>query len=286
MSDSRSWAADEEERTRAVVVAIGGYCYCRVNYQGQAVGECDRSDYSCKEAGKCLYSSHLKRGSASAATSVADSNPNTCREVPSLSDMIIGPGPIIPSTPEPPAFESCADCWTSDCLSQGCCEKTLGPPQPAEAPVYEADALIDELPISEAGRKVAQMPSSNPGATWIRDAKKFEGKPQAAQVIQGFALALQAVIEVSTFGFGKHTAPAREKLIREEGATPEQAAQAISFNNWQNGTIETYDDAKMRHIIARMLGEERASDSGLKHRAHEAWNALAALTLEIMNDPL
>lgn len=258
MSDSRSWAADEEKRTRAVAVAIGGYCYCRVNYQGQAVGECDRSDYSCKEVGKCLYSSH----------------------------MIIGPGPIIPSTPEPPAFECCADCWTSDCLSQGCCEKTLGPPQPAEAPVYEANALIDGLPISEAGRKVAQMPSSNPGATWIRDAKKFEGKPQAAQVIQGFALALQAVIEVSTFGFGKHTAPSREKLIREEGATPEQAAGAISFNNWQNGTIETYDDAKMRHIIARMLGEERASDSGLRHRAHEAWNALAALTLEIMNDPL
>ena len=149
----------------------------------------------------------------------------------------------------------------------------------------------DDGPIKPPiGHKIAvsyEIPSlldSNPGAAWIRDAKNAEGKPRAFQVIQGFALALQAVAEVSTFGYHKHTAPAREKLIKDEGATPEQAAAAIPYNNWQNGSVETYDDALLRHILARGCGETHASDSKLRHRAHEAWNALAALTLEIMND--
>lgn len=128
-------------------------------------------------------------------------------------------------------------------------------------------------------------PVGNPGAAWIRDAKNSEGKPQTFDVLAGFALALKAVAEVSTYGYHKHTAPAREKLIREDGATKEQAEAAIPYNNWQNGTVSTYDNAQARHLLDRTSGEVRASDSGLLHRAHEAWNALAALTLELRNDP-
>ena len=132
--------------------------------------------------------------------------------------------------------------------------------------------------------EIPSLLDSNPGAAWIRDAKNAEGKPRAFQVIQGFALALQAVAEVSTFGYHKHTAPAREKLIKDEGATPEQAAAATPYNHWQKRSVEPYDDALLRHILARGCGETHASDSKLRDRAHEAWNALAALTLELMND--
>lgn len=176
-----------------------------------------------------------------------------------------------------------------DCsINPGClCSCDVGPIKP---PVSKATHRItdqeeheQQAPIYGTNMRIGDVPVG-PGAAWIRDAKNAEGKPRAFQVIQGFALALQAVAEVSTFGYHKHTAPAREKLIKDEGATPEQAAAAIPYNNWQNGSVETYDDALLRHILARGCGETHASDSKLRHRAHEAWNALAALTLEIMND--
>ena len=101
-------------------------------------------------------------------------------------------------------------------------------------------------------------------------------------MLQGFALALQAVAEVSAYGYEKHTKRARERLIAEEGATQAEAEAAIPYNNWQNGNVRTYDNAMIRHILARMAGSTFAEDSNLRHRAHEAWNALAALSLELM----
>lgn len=112
----------------------------------------------------------------------------------------------------------------------------------------------------------------------IIDAKRAEGKPLVYEVLSGFANALAAVVEVSMYGYAKHTVPGRQRLI-DQGHTPEEAASRIPFNNWKAGELATYDNALMRHILARMAGEERASDSGLLHRAHEAWNALAALEL-------
>lgn len=114
----------------------------------------------------------------------------------------------------------------------------------------------------------------------IIDAKNAEGKPLAFEVLAGFANALSAVVQVSMYGYKKHTIPGRERLIAA-GATPDEAAARIPFNNWHAGDIETYDNAMMRHILARMAGEEIAADSGLLHRAHEAWNALAALELSM-----
>ena len=120
------------------------------------------------------------------------------------------------------------------------------------------------------------------GKQLIIDAKQAEGKPLVYDVLAGFANALAAIVEVSMYGYTKHTVPGRQRLI-EAGRTPEEAADIIPFNNWHAGDIATYDNAMMRHILARMAGEETAADSGLLHRAHEAWNALAALELYLRN---
>lgn len=112
----------------------------------------------------------------------------------------------------------------------------------------------------------------------IIDAKNAEGKPLVYEVIRGFANALAEVVKVSMYGYKKHTLHGRARLVAN-GATIEEAEARIPFNNWHAGDIETYDNAMMRHVLARAAGEDIAPDSGLLHRAHEAWNALAALEL-------
>ena len=123
--------------------------------------------------------------------------------------------------------------------------------------------------------------SDNEGSKWIQDAKKDEGKIRMFEVLEGFAPALFQVSRVSNYGFHKHTERARARLVQQQNLSYEEASKAVPYNNWLNGTIETYDNALLRHIIARMLGEIHAEDSELLHRAHEAWNSLAALTLYI-----
>lgn len=140
--------------------------------------------------------------------------------------------------------------------------------------------FVDLWKATEARRK-AEAAGHNPGAQWIRDAKIADGKPLAFDVLEGFAKALRAVAEVSAYGYEKHTRRARERLMKEEGATQAEAEVAIPYNNWRNGNVRTYDNAMMRHILDRAAGETHAPDSKLRHRAHEAWNALAALALEI-----
>ena len=132
--------------------------------------------------------------------------------------------------------------------------------------------------------RLAPLPTdfSDAGSSWIRDAKIADGKPLIFDVCEGFALALEAVAEVSAYGYCKHTKPARDKLMAQEGATLAQAEAAIPYNNWRNGNVRTYDNAMMRHILARAKGAVFASDSKMRHRAHEAWNALAALSLELL----
>lgn len=89
-------------------------------------------------------------------------------------------------------------------------------------------------------------------------AKVDAGKLRAGLVLGDFSRAITAVVEVGTFGANKYTA-----------------------HGWievPNG-LARYEDAKLRHMLKRNLGEERDPDSGLLHLAHEAWNALATLDL-------
>lgn len=89
-------------------------------------------------------------------------------------------------------------------------------------------------------------------------AKLDHGKMKAA-VLSDFALALSEVAKVGTFGANKYTR-----------------------GGWQSvpGGIERYDDAKWRHLL-KSRHEPIDADSGLRHRAHEAWNVLAVLELEL-----
>lgn len=89
-------------------------------------------------------------------------------------------------------------------------------------------------------------------------AKLDQDKPRVDLVLGGFARALLRVAEVGTFGANKY-----------------------SDNGWmqvKNG-LQRYDDAGKRHWLRRATGEVIDPESGLEHRAHEAWNALASLEL-------
>lgn len=94
-------------------------------------------------------------------------------------------------------------------------------------------------------------------------AKLDAGKPRAGLVLLGFARALSAVAEVGTYGAAKYTA-----------------------NGWvhvPNGR-ERYTDAMLRHLLAEAAGERCDKDTGIRHAAHAAWNALARLDLAIRSE--
>ena len=82
------------------------------------------------------------------------------------------------------------------------------------------------------------------------------GKPRAALVLGGFANALLEVAKVGTFG-----------------------AEKYAPNNWKLVEPERYEDALFRHLLQWQSGELVDSETGLRHLAHAAWNALAILQL-------
>lgn len=89
-------------------------------------------------------------------------------------------------------------------------------------------------------------------------AKLDNGKPRHGLVLGAFSNALTEVAKVGTFGANKY-----------------------SDNGWlsvPNG-LARYTDAMLRHHFAEAGGEELDEDSGLRHAAHRAWNALAVLEL-------
>lgn len=95
-------------------------------------------------------------------------------------------------------------------------------------------------------------------------AKLDAGKLRAALVLGGFANALKAVSQVGTVGAVKYTP-----------------------NGWvevPNGQ-ERYTDAMLRHLLDELAGVECDKDTGLRHAAHTAWNALARLELMLRETP-
>jgi dATP/dGTP diphosphohydrolase, N-terminal len=91
-------------------------------------------------------------------------------------------------------------------------------------------------------------------------AKLDHGKPRCDLVLGSFAYALLEVAKVGTLGAVKYT-----------------------DNGWLEvvGGIERYSDAGYRHKLYRQAGEELDPQTQLLHRAHEAWNTLAALELQL-----
>lgn len=94
-------------------------------------------------------------------------------------------------------------------------------------------------------------------------AKLDGGKIRPGLVLGDFALALQEVSKVGTFGAVKY-----------------------SDHGWlsvPNG-FERYTDAALRHFLKEASGEIIDKDSELFHAAHLAWNALARLELMLRSE--
>lgn len=94
-------------------------------------------------------------------------------------------------------------------------------------------------------------------------AKDDNGKIRVGLMVEGFARALEAVAEISTYGAHKY-----------------------SDGGWQHVPkgVARYSDAMGRHWLAECMGEKFDDESGLTHAAHLAWNALARLELLLRQD--
>lgn len=94
-------------------------------------------------------------------------------------------------------------------------------------------------------------------------AKLDAGKNRLGLVLGGFPRALEAVGEVGTYGANKYT-----------------------DNGWKHvpDGAERYGDAMYRHLMSAAKGEEFDRESGLRHLAHAAWNALAVLELLLRDE--
>ena len=91
-------------------------------------------------------------------------------------------------------------------------------------------------------------------------AKLDAGKNRLGLMLFGFAHALEEIGRVTTYGAKKYTE-----------------------NGWmsvENGRAR-YTDAMLRHLLREATGEQHDPETGLRHAAHAAWNALARLELEI-----
>lgn len=91
-------------------------------------------------------------------------------------------------------------------------------------------------------------------------AKLDAGKNRLGLVLCGFARALQEVGRVGTYGANKY-----------------------SDDGWMEvpDGARRYTDAMLRHLMSEATGEELDEDTGLRHAAHAAWNALARLDLAL-----
>lgn len=91
-------------------------------------------------------------------------------------------------------------------------------------------------------------------------AKLDAGKNRLGLVLGDFALALEQVGRVGTYGAEKYTA-----------------------HGWLSvpAGVDRYTDAMYRHLMREAAGEAVDFDTGLLHAAHAAWNALARLELAI-----
>lgn len=92
-----------------------------------------------------------------------------------------------------------------------------------------------------------------------KDMKFDGGKALAAIPFQDFPLAIQELVKVCTFGAKKY--------------------DRSSWRDVPNADVR-YEDALARHFLAQYM-EDVDPESGLYHKAHLAWNALATLEMEL-----
>ncbi|MDX1504641.1 MAG: dATP/dGTP diphosphohydrolase domain-containing protein [Spongiibacter sp.] len=115
---------------------------------------------------------------------------------------------------------------------------------------------VVDLERNEQGRETDPhgTDAHSPGA------KLDAGKNRLGLVLGAFAGALTEVGKVGTYGANKYT---------DNGwlSVPDGHAR--------------YTDAMYRHLLSEAKGEEYDPDTGIRHAAHAAWNALARLELAL-----
>jgi hypothetical protein len=111
---------------------------------------------------------------------------------------------------------------------------------------------VNEMITKDIERDPTGRTAHEPGA------KLDSNKLRVGLMMQGFALALQEVAKVTTYG-----------------------AQKYSPGGWQHvpDGVERYTDAMGRHILSEAAGAIYDDDSGLLHAAQVCWNSLARLEL-------
>lgn len=112
--------------------------------------------------------------------------------------------------------------------------------------------------------KVAKESDPSGIALSAPGAKADAGKLRPTLIFRDMADALALVIKVGTDGANKYS----------DGGWLQVPSAATR-----------YDDADLRHMLKRYIGELTDSDSESLHLAHEAWNALAKLQLFLVNNP-
>ncbi|WP_416398108.1 dATP/dGTP diphosphohydrolase domain-containing protein [Allohahella sp. A8] len=149
----------------------------------------------------------------------------------------------------------CARCKTNDAEGfmwidgSNCCGSCVGyrplkgiPPtwlEPAPAKLRPEEGLVRPEPCNQG-------------------MKHDTGKPRTGLMVDGFALALNEVAKVTTFG-----------------------AEKYAPDNWRkvDNATSRYRDAVYRHLLAS-AHERNDSESGLPHLAHAAWGLLVLLELD------
>lgn len=141
----------------------------------------------------------------------------------------------------------------------------LGDTLGVAGPVGSAHKLVyvykREVEMATASAQPVSAPAeSDPTGRKASDpgSKLDAGKVRPGLLFNGMPRALWAVAEVATFGADKYT----------DGG----------WLTVPNGEAR-YNDAKLRHLLKKAMGELTDADSHKLHLAHEAWNALATLEL-------
>lgn len=95
----------------------------------------------------------------------------------------------------------------------------------------------------------------------MKNFKDDSGKPRASLAFIDFPLALEALVNVTTMGANKYEAHSWKKV---------------------DNLKERYQDARARHFL-KSFQEDVDEESKISHLAHEAWNCLALLQVELEN---
>jgi hypothetical protein len=76
------------------------------------------------------------------------------------------------------------------------------------------------------------------------------------------------------------------RAMAEVASVSDFGARKYAWNGWQrvDDGVNRYSDALVRHLADEGKGEVLAPDSGLRHAAHVAWNALARLELMLRDE--